>query len=261
MKIVSATVYLTIFFIVNLIYWLLILPTTKFLGILLRKDTVRWYDFHCTTWGRILYKWGEVIFNVKLYVEGKEKLHKGGEYIVFSNHQSLIDIVLLFYLLQNQAPLRFIIKESLKKIPVVGTATIGAKHCFITRKNREYDIAQIKALAERAKIYPTSPVIFGDGTRKKPDSSVIGKLQPLGTVTLLESLPSHKLLDVTIEGPWIARDLKGLFNLWGATFRVYLQVFTQDEIPKGKEEKIAFLEKLWQEKEERIKRWRQQTDV
>ncbi len=101
---------------------------------------------------------------------GREKLNKKQSYIFVANHQSAYDIFLIYGYLGF--PIKWVMKQSLRKIPFVGKACESAGFIFVDNSS---PTAAAKTV-EQAKIRlknGASVVIFPEGSR-----SNTGKLAP-----------------------------------------------------------------------------------
>lgn len=98
-------------------------------------------------------------WNVK--VEGLENIDYKRTYVVVSNHQSLADIVLMY---KNKMQFKWVAKESLFKIPVLGWNMRLAKHIRLRRS----EFSSIKKVYKEAADWlrsGISVVFFPEGTR------------------------------------------------------------------------------------------------
>lgn len=86
-----------------------------------------------------------------------------GHYVFIGNHQSNLDIPVLFKLLKGNR-IRFVAKKSLFDIPIYGKALASSGHISIDRENRR---AAMESLNDAVKYTKTgiSPLIFPEGTR------------------------------------------------------------------------------------------------
>lgn len=100
-------------------------------------------------------------------------------YLLIANHQSQVDIVLLFDLLHRRTPVpRFFLKWELMYIPVIGLACWGMDFPFMRRHSKEQIAAKpelknqdLEATRRACAIYKTEPVTiinFVEGTRSTP---------------------------------------------------------------------------------------------
>lgn len=118
---------------------------------------------------------------VKVLVTGVEKLDKEKRYVFIANHQSHIDIPVLY----NALPfhISFIAKKELFRIPVFGWALYVAGHIWIDRGNARKAHASIKRAIEKLRNENISLVIFPEGTRSR--NGAIGTFKQ-GSFTLVK---------------------------------------------------------------------------
>ncbi|WP_147821968.1 lysophospholipid acyltransferase family protein [Salidesulfovibrio onnuriiensis] len=111
-------------------------------------------------WARTLLR----IAGVKVEAD-LEGVDPNGHYVFISNHQSLVDIPILFNILWDNN-IRFVAKHSLFEIPVYGKALGDAGHISVNRSDRR---AAMKSLNEGVELIKrgVSPVIFPEGTRNR----------------------------------------------------------------------------------------------
>ncbi|MEE8361748.1 MAG: lysophospholipid acyltransferase family protein [Gemmatimonadales bacterium] len=131
---------------------------------------VRWkrggfYDRGSRGWGASLLKAN----GIRLTTTGLDRLDPDQPYVFASNHTSLVDIWALMAALPHG--LRFVAKQEMLKLPVLGRAMRSAGHIFIDRKRLKsafgaYDDA---AAAIRSGI---SAAVFPEGTRS-PDGTLL----------------------------------------------------------------------------------------
>jgi 1-acyl-sn-glycerol-3-phosphate acyltransferase len=118
-------------------------------------------------WARMILK----VCGIDVRVGGQANVKEDATSIFMCNHQSYFDIfVLLAYL---PADFKFILKQELMKIPILGHAMKRAGHVAITRENPREAIRSMDRVVEKIKS-GTSVLIFPEGTR-----SVDGRLQSL----------------------------------------------------------------------------------
>ncbi len=101
---------------------------------------------------------------------GHERVPVGQPVVYVSNHQSWFDILALAASIPGTV--RFVSKQELAKVPVLGRAMLKAGHIFIDRYNRQ---KAFDAYEETAKVIRAgmSAVVFAEGTRSRT-----GVLQP-----------------------------------------------------------------------------------
>ncbi len=103
-----------------------------------------------------------MIAGVKVDAEGIEKLDPKASYIFVSNHLSYFDIPVLMKAIPNNV--RFIYKDSLTKIPILGWGMYLGKYIPINRDNVREAMKSLKKAAVRIS-NGISVVIFPEGTR------------------------------------------------------------------------------------------------
>ena len=112
--------------------------------------------------GRI---WSKIFCNVLLLpvkVEGREHLQPGQSYVFVANHQGPMDIFLIYgYLHRN---FKWMMKKSLRKIPLVGYACEKAGFIFVDKSGPKAIQHTIDS-ARRTLKNGTSLVVFPEGSR------------------------------------------------------------------------------------------------
>lgn len=99
---------------------------------------------------RLIHAWARFIVRVngiELTSSGNERLHSDRRYILVSNHNSFLDIPILFAAVRQ--PLRFLAKASLFQIPVFGWGLKAAGFIPIDRKNRSSAVASFDLASAR----------------------------------------------------------------------------------------------------------------
>lgn len=146
--IISFSVIL-IFFPVSLIIWLLSYPIDR------ERVLFHWWMvFHGIILSRAVPVW-------RTLVAGRENMKKGTAYVIISNHQSILDILILNHL---RFRFRWISKIENLKVPVLGWYLKMAKYITIDRGNPESkEIMLQRSLESLAN--GISIMIFPEGTR------------------------------------------------------------------------------------------------
>ena len=92
---------------------------------------------------------GVILFiaGVKVEVEGKEKLNPDDNYIFISNHLSYFDIPILMIAIPNNV--RFIYKDTMTKIPVLGWGMYLGQYIPINRENVREAMKSLKKAAQK----------------------------------------------------------------------------------------------------------------
>ncbi|MDP2007978.1 MAG: acyltransferase [Rubrivivax sp.] len=103
-------------------------------------------------------------------VQGLDGLDLRGWYLVSSNHQSWVDILVLQRVFHGRVPfLKFFLKKELMWVPVIGLAWWALDFPFMKRGKgmgaRHSDLATTRAACQKFKRIPTSVINFVEGTR------------------------------------------------------------------------------------------------
>jgi len=183
---ISAIVWLVclplagLLFPVSLVIWFITFPFDYE-----RKLMHRWLTWQCTFFAYAVPLW-------KLKVEGREKAEKGTPYIIISNHQSTLDILVLDSLRYG---FRWISKIENFRVPVIGWYLRMAKYITVERGNKDSKAEMMERCVDtlRKRI---SIMIFPEGTR-----SVDREIAPfkLGAFQLA-LLTDKPILPVVIDG-------------------------------------------------------------
>jgi len=121
----------------------------------------RFFSFYPTLiWGRLM-----CIFTLcPVKVIGKEKLNKNQSYIFIPNHQGAYDVFLVFgYIGQS---IKWVMKQSLRKIPLVGLACEAAGYIFVDNSSPQAAAKTIRQAEEKLK-NGASIAIFPEGSRTR----------------------------------------------------------------------------------------------
>ncbi len=149
-------------------------------------------------------------------VQGLDGLDPRGWYLVSSNHQSWVDIVVLQRIFHGRIPfLKFFLKRELIWVPVIGLAWWALDFPFMKRGKgsgaRGSDLQATREACEKFKRIPTSVINFVEGTRFTPakhaqQRSPYGhllkpKIGGVGVALATMGEQFTALLDVTIVYP------------------------------------------------------------
>ena len=129
----------------------------------------------------------------RLAIKRKENIEKGRNYIVMSNHQSLLDPWVLIGKLPLQ--LRWTIKPSVKKMPIFGYALERMGHIYVGRRKSRHELPTLEAAIKRIK-QGASVVFFPEGSRSKDGH--LRKFHTGGAVAAIRSGVS--ILPITVNG-------------------------------------------------------------
>lgn len=138
-------------------------------------------------------------------VQGRENIKKGQGYVFIANHQGAFDIFLIAGYLRR--PFKWMMKQSLRKIPVLGWACEKAGFIFVDKTSHHGLVQTIKD-AREALQNGSSMAIFPEGSRTED-----GTIQPFhkGSFLLARQI-GLPLVPITIEGSFQVLPRKKGFN-------------------------------------------------
>jgi 1-acyl-sn-glycerol-3-phosphate acyltransferase len=196
-----------------------------------------------------------------------------GWYLVSSNHQSWVDILVLQRIFHGRIPfLKFFLKQELIWVPVIGLAWWALDFPFMKRGNghgaRNNDLQTTREACAKFKRIPTSVINFVEGTRFTPIKQAQQKspyrhlLKPkiggLGIALATMGEQFEALLDVTIAYPHGAPTFWDLLSgrLDAVTVRVQRREIPPDVLghdPMGdkayRQRIAAWTQQQWDEKD------------
>jgi 1-acyl-sn-glycerol-3-phosphate acyltransferase len=131
---------------------------------------------------------------VGVKVVGAEKLDEWERYVFMSNHQSALDIPIIYASISEQ--ISFIAKKELFMIPFFGWGMWALGHISIDRQNARKAHASIAKAVRRLNKENVSLILFPEGTRSKD-----GKVLEFKTASFTLALQAGvKLVPVAIKG-------------------------------------------------------------
>jgi 1-acyl-sn-glycerol-3-phosphate acyltransferase len=168
--------------------------------------------------------WGRLVFWLngrRLRVAGRERIGRGGHYVVVANHSSMFDIPALLALMPGLA---MIGREKLLRIPVLGFFLRAIGYIPIDAENLLKAGRSMHAAVEAAR-EGTSIGMFPEGTR-----TATGRVQRLkkGFIKILRK-SGHDLLPVTIRGTFALKP-KHRFTMWP---RERIQLIVHEPLPSA----------------------------
>lgn len=159
--------------------------------------------------------WMAIVGRTQWRMQGLDDFKPKGWYLVSSNHQSWVDILVLQRTFNGRIPLlKFFIKHELIYVPIIGLAWWALDFPFMRRKggsSARKDLEAARKACEKFRVVPTSVISFLEGTRFTPAKQAQQKapyqhlLKPKtgGIAMALETLGDklETLVDVTIVYP------------------------------------------------------------
>jgi len=228
--------------------------------------------------------WMKLLGRTRWQVEGLDGLDYQHSYLVTSNHQSWVDILVLQYVLNRRIrPLKFFLKQALIWVPVIGLAWWALGFPFMKRYSKAYlekhpekrgkDLETTRKTCAKFRGKPTAIFNFAEGTRFTPakhrqqQSPFRHLLKPKagGIAFVLDAMGEQleSIIDVTIHYPDGAPGFWDL--LCGRVRRIDVQ-FEELAIPgeflgksydQDEQYRLAFqqwINRLWERKDQRLNR-------
>lgn len=164
----------------------------------------------------------QILYPIEWSVQGADKLKKNDWYLVISNHQSWVDIVILQKVLYGKIPyIKFFLKKELIWVPILGLAWWALDFPFMKRYSKEEveknpklkgkDIEITRKACEKFKTDPIAIMTFPEGTRftkekyekQNPPYKHLLKPKAGGLSFTLSAMGDqiHRLINMTIVYP------------------------------------------------------------
>ena len=192
---------------VALVLWVVTAPFDRRLAIL--------HQFTCF-WAS-LYTWVHPRWRVG--VTGREKIRPGVAYVMIANHQSFLDILVLFRLFVH---FKWVSKVEMFRLPCIGWNMRLNRYIAIRRGDRE-SVARMMQACEDALARGSSIMMFPEGTRSED-----GRLKAFKPGAFALALRTHvPLLPIVVEGTATALPKSG----WVLRGRHPIRIRVLDEIP------------------------------
>jgi 1-acyl-sn-glycerol-3-phosphate acyltransferase len=116
-----------------------------------------------TAFNRLVYR---LMYPVAWEIELHGTLDPNRRYLLVGNHQSWIDILLVFDQFSRRTPpLCFFLKRELLWVPVIGAACWAMDFPFMSRRSQRQDLAETRRFCERFRDHPVTVANFCEGTR------------------------------------------------------------------------------------------------
>ncbi len=155
-------------------------PQTRFADVLIRF------------WSRVFLFTG----GARYQITGQEHVDPEGQYVFIANHQSNLDIPLMFC--TAPVPIRYLAKKELFKIPIFAMAMRRVGIVKVDRARGAAIHTEVNAGVAAAKARGHSLIIFPEGTR-----TTDGKLQPFKKGAFRIAISNQlDIVPVTIQGTW-----------------------------------------------------------
>ncbi len=180
-------------------------------------DRRRWLLHRFTCFWASLYSWLNPAWPVE--VRGREKIRRDGTYVMVANHQSLLDILVLFRLFTH---FKWVSKIENFRIPLIGWNMRLNRYIELKRGDRE-SVARMLEACRATLAEGNSIIMFPEGTRS-PD----GRLRSFKEGAFELALDTKRpILPIVVQGTADALPKRG-FVLRGQ-HRIRITVL--DELP------------------------------
>jgi len=157
------------------------------------------YDWGTSDWARWILRGA----GTPLVIDGLERIPPG-PVVYASNHSSMFDIWALAAGMPGS--IRFVAKQELARIPLLGPAMLAAGHVTIDRTNRSRAMDAYTEAARRIHAHGASTVVFPEGTRSRTGELLPFKNAPFG-LAIAAQVPLvpvyvHDTFRILPKGAW-----------------------------------------------------------
>ena len=186
-----ARVYSSLFWAFILVSSILLFPVALLIWaatVLFDKRLALLHQFTCF-WASI-YTWLNPVWRVT--IEGRDKIRNGVAYVIVANHQSLLDILVLFRLFKH---FKWVSKIENFRVPLIGWNMSLNRYIKLRRGDKE-SVDRMMVACEQTLGQGNPIMMFPEGTR-----SLDGQLKPFkhGAFTLAQRV-RVPLLPIVIQG-------------------------------------------------------------
>ncbi|MFT5677218.1 MAG: 1-acyl-sn-glycerol-3-phosphate acyltransferase [Paraglaciecola sp.] len=213
-------------YLINTVFWVIPIVIFSFLKLIpirpWQTAISHLLDGCATSWINVNTVNQKLTHSTQLEVSGIETLTLRDWYLVISNHQSWVDILILQRVLNGKIPfLKFFLKKELIWVPFLGIAWWALDFPFMHRHSKSFlaknphlkgkDLKNTQKACEKFRFKPVSVMNFVEGTRfteqkhNRQGEVFTHLLKPKagGMAFVLSAMGSqlHKLVDVTIYYP------------------------------------------------------------
>lgn len=147
-----------------------------------------------------------LLFFIPVKVVGREEnVRKDKNYIFVANHQGMFDIFLLYAFINKN--FKWMMKDSLRKVPLLGVACYKTDHIFVNRTTPQKDIFR---KAQKIIKSGLSMSIFAEGTRS--DNGKLGRFKKGAFV--VANLTQTEIVPIAIDGAYDILPKNCFFAHW-----------------------------------------------
>jgi 1-acyl-sn-glycerol-3-phosphate acyltransferase len=235
-------------------------------------DVLFWIARHWSAFNHVVYR---LMYPVAWEIDVRGEFDPGRSYLLVSNHQSWIDILLAFDQFHTRTPpLCFFLKRELLWVPVIGAACWAMDFPFMSRRSQRADLEATRRFCERFRDHPVTVANFAEGTRFSEEKRLTNRspyrhlLRPkaAGIAFTLDAMAEQfaGIIDVTIAYRPSKHPVLWSFLIGEQTeLAIHIDVLpVPAELMAGNysEDKVfrerfhAWLNTLWQRKDARLER-------
>jgi 1-acyl-sn-glycerol-3-phosphate acyltransferase len=169
--------------------------------VLFPLSVMLWFITYPFDQERVVFHWWMVFHGIivtrlipfrKITIEGRNKASRGTAYVIISNHQSILDIIILNCLRYR---FKWISKIENNKVPVIGWYLKMARYITVDRGNKESKAEMLDQAAEGLR-KGISIMIFPEGTRSADNEIAPFKLGAFQ----LALMTDKSILPVVVDG-------------------------------------------------------------
>lgn len=164
-------------------------------------------------------EWAEALsekLKISYDIMGEENIPESGPIMVYSNHQSLVDIAAILYLFRDHFQMGFIAKEEWRKVKPLAEGIEYTRSIFLIRDNPK---EAVRAILQACDLLNQgfSLTIFPEGTRSR--SSIMGVFKP-GAFKFAQKA-GVPILPVTLDGGYRIWEETGSYHPSTVKIRVH----------------------------------------
>lgn len=218
-----------------------------------QKAALFWSNYITTRTDRLFFAILKMYRHFNFEGDNESKKDLPDQFLVLSNHQSLIDIVVYLNYFAGKK-VRFVAKDSLNNVPMVGKMLRSQQHCMIPRHgSASVAMKTLKDFGERVgSDSAIIPVIYPEGSRSKDGK--LGKFYSAG-FRRLEQTVNLPVVVCALDGGWKLSNLTRILSgLKKGSYKV--KVLKVYDAPANKEQEKLILEESRELIASQLEEWR-----